>query len=75
MGLLLSSSGAGPLYAFLGIVIAGGLALYLLTRQTRDSLDAASYPDEPEEPASADPADQRTGPSPARPGHRHHGRA
>ncbi len=34
-GLLLSSSGAGPLYAFLGIVIAGGLALYLLTRRTR----------------------------------------
>ena len=48
-GLVLSSSGAGPLYAFLGIVIAGGLGLYLLTRQTRHSLDAASYPDEPEE--------------------------
>lgn len=48
-GLLLSSSGAGPLYAFLGIVIGGGLALYLLTRHTRDSLDAASYPDEPED--------------------------
>jgi UDP-GlcNAc:undecaprenyl-phosphate GlcNAc-1-phosphate transferase len=56
-GLLLSSSGAGPLYAFLGIVIAGGFALYLLTRHTRDPLDAASYPepagrdDRPSEPA------------------------
>ncbi len=48
-GLLLSSSGAGSLYAFLGIVIGGGFALYLLTRRTRDSLDAASYPDEPDE--------------------------
>jgi UDP-GlcNAc:undecaprenyl-phosphate GlcNAc-1-phosphate transferase len=58
-GLLLSSSGAGPLYAFLGIVIAGGLGLYLLTRHSRNSLDAASYPDEPEEtvPASQPTAD------------------
>lgn len=47
-GLVLSSSGAGPLYAFLGVVIAGGLVLYLLTRRTRDALDARSYPDEPE---------------------------
>ena len=45
-GLVLSSSGAGPLYAFLGIVIAGGLALYLLTRHTSDPLDASSYPDD-----------------------------
>ncbi len=67
-GLLLSSSGAGPLYAFLGIVIAGGLGLYLLTRQTRHSLDAASYPDEPHEPA---PATQPTadGTGPGTPGH------
>ncbi len=67
-GLLLSSSGAGPLYAFLGIVIAGGLGLYLLTRQTRNSLDASSYPDEPEEIA---PPSQATtdGPGPGTPGH------
>ena len=67
-GLVLSSSGAGPLYAFLGIVIAGGLGLYLLTRQTRNSLDASSYPDEPEEIA---PPSQATtdGPGPGTPGH------
>lgn len=45
-GLVLSSSGAGPLYAFLGVVIAGGVVLYLLTRHTNDSLDASSYPEE-----------------------------
>jgi UDP-GlcNAc:undecaprenyl-phosphate GlcNAc-1-phosphate transferase len=57
-GLLLSSSGAGPLYAFLGIVIAGGLALYLLTRHTRDPLDAASYSDDAEDAdAPDDPVD------------------
>lgn len=61
-GLLLSSSGAGPLYAFLGIVIGGGFALYLLTRRTRDSLDAASYPDEPEEvTTSSHPSPDSTG--------------
>jgi UDP-GlcNAc:undecaprenyl-phosphate GlcNAc-1-phosphate transferase len=67
-GLLLSSSGAGPLYAFLGIVIAGGFALYLLTRHTRNSLDASSYPDEPVEVA---PAPQATsdGSGSGTPGH------
>jgi UDP-GlcNAc:undecaprenyl-phosphate GlcNAc-1-phosphate transferase len=67
-GLLLSSSGAGPLYAFLGIVIAGGLGLYLLTRHTRNSLDATSYPDEPEETV---PASQPTtdGSGSGTPGH------
>ncbi len=53
-GLLLSSSGASPLYAFLGIVIAGGLGLYLLTRHTRDPLDAASYDDEMAEPETVE---------------------
>lgn len=47
-GLMLSSSEAGPLYAFLGVVIAGGVVLYLLTRHTSDSLDPASYADPPE---------------------------
>jgi len=61
-GLLLSSSGAGPLYAFLGIVIGGGFALYLLTRRTRDPLDAASYPDEPDEvTTSSHPTPDSTG--------------
>jgi UDP-GlcNAc:undecaprenyl-phosphate GlcNAc-1-phosphate transferase len=46
-GLVLSSSGAGPLYAFLGVVIAGGVVLYLLTRHTSASLDASSYPEDP----------------------------
>ena len=69
-GLLLSSSGAGPLYAFLGIVIAGGLGLYLMTRHTPDPLDAASYPDdvddgetpddvEADDPDSRDTPDER----------------
>ena len=57
-GLLLSSSGAGPLYAFLGIVIGGGLALYLLTRRAQGPIDAASYPEGPEEAdAPDDPVD------------------
>ncbi len=55
-GLVLASSGAIPLYAFLGVVIGGGLVLYLLTRRTREALDARSYPDEPER-ADAQAAD------------------
>lgn len=46
-GLVLSSSEAGQLYAFLGVVIAGGVVLYLVTRRTGSSLDASSYPDDP----------------------------
>jgi UDP-GlcNAc:undecaprenyl-phosphate GlcNAc-1-phosphate transferase len=52
-GIMLSSSGAAPLYAFLGVVLAGGVVLYLVTRRTNDSLDAASYPDEPDGPPPA----------------------
>jgi len=40
-------SGAGSLYAFMGIVVGGGLVLYLLTRRSQEALDARSYPDEP----------------------------
>ncbi len=58
-GLVLSSSGAGPLYAFLGVVIAGGVVLYLLTRHTSQSLQAASYPD----------AAEADGPGSSAPGH------
>jgi UDP-GlcNAc:undecaprenyl-phosphate GlcNAc-1-phosphate transferase len=56
-GLVLSSSGAGPLYAFLGVVIAGGVVLYLVTRHTSSSLDAASYPDEPDGAPPTRPSD------------------
>jgi UDP-GlcNAc:undecaprenyl-phosphate/decaprenyl-phosphate GlcNAc-1-phosphate transferase len=63
-GLLLSSSNAGPLYAFLGIVIAGGFALYLLTRHTRDSLDAASYADAPADSATSGSQPTPDGPTP-----------
>src|SRR5262249_38994837 len=64
-GLLLSSSGAGPLYAFLGVVLAGGLVLYLLTRHTRDALDPGSYPDEPVGPPPASRTSEGAGPSTA----------
>jgi UDP-GlcNAc:undecaprenyl-phosphate GlcNAc-1-phosphate transferase len=57
-GIVLSSSGAVPLYAFLGVVLAGGLVLYLVTRRTNDSLDASSYPDDPAGPPPSRPPDQ-----------------
>jgi UDP-GlcNAc:undecaprenyl-phosphate/decaprenyl-phosphate GlcNAc-1-phosphate transferase len=41
-------SGRGQLSAFLIIVIASGLALYLLTRRAREALDRRSYPEEEE---------------------------
>jgi UDP-GlcNAc:undecaprenyl-phosphate GlcNAc-1-phosphate transferase len=41
-------SGTGPLYAFTGIVIGGGLVLYLMTRRAQEALDARSYPDDPD---------------------------
>jgi UDP-GlcNAc:undecaprenyl-phosphate GlcNAc-1-phosphate transferase len=62
-GLVLSSSGAGPLYAFLGVVIAGGVVLYLLTRHTSASLDASSYPDDPGGSPSAGPPGGTSGPA------------
>ena len=61
-GIVLSSSGAGPLYAFVGVVLAGGVVLYLVTRHTNDSLDASSYPDEPPDPPPAS-RPQDSGPS------------
>lgn len=72
-GIVLSSSGAGPLYAFLGVVIAGGVVLYLVTRHTNDSLDASSYPDEPADPPPAsrppDPGPSNTSQATATTGH------
>jgi UDP-GlcNAc:undecaprenyl-phosphate GlcNAc-1-phosphate transferase len=38
-------SGRGQVYAFLGIVVAGGLLLQLLTRRASEALDASSYDD------------------------------
>jgi UDP-GlcNAc:undecaprenyl-phosphate GlcNAc-1-phosphate transferase len=60
-GIVLSSSGAGPLYAFLGVVLAGGLVLYLVTRRTSDSLDASSYDDPHGLPPAGRPPDQGPG--------------
>jgi UDP-GlcNAc:undecaprenyl-phosphate GlcNAc-1-phosphate transferase len=72
-GLVLSSSGAGPLYAFLGVVIAGGVVLYLVTRHPSSSLDASSYPDDPDPaPPVSRPTDSgpsNTSQATATPGH------
>jgi UDP-GlcNAc:undecaprenyl-phosphate GlcNAc-1-phosphate transferase len=44
LSLVLAGS-SGPLYAFMGIVVGGGLILFLLTRRSQSALDARSYPD------------------------------
>jgi UDP-GlcNAc:undecaprenyl-phosphate GlcNAc-1-phosphate transferase len=41
---------SGALYAFMGVVVGGGLVLFLLTRRTRDALDARAYRDAPPRP-------------------------
>ncbi|MEO6350636.1 MAG: MraY family glycosyltransferase [Candidatus Limnocylindrales bacterium] len=51
--LSLALSGRGQISAFLVIVLAGGLALYLMTRRAGQSLDRSSYPDDPPGGASA----------------------
>ncbi len=45
-------SGAGQVYAFLSVVLASGLGLFLLTRRSlvAEEFDARSYPDEPDGP-------------------------
>lgn len=43
---ILLSESAGTLYAFLGVVVGGGLVLYLFSRRAQEALDARSYPDE-----------------------------
>ena len=40
-------SGTGSLYAFMGVVVGGGLVLYLMTRRAQEALDARSYDDGP----------------------------
>jgi len=44
-------SGTGSLYAFMGVVVGGGLVLYLMTRRSREALDARTY--EAQEPTEA----------------------
>ena len=61
-------SGTGQLYAFLGIVVGGGLVLYLLTARTRvvgvSGLDPSAYEDESVAEADTVPAREER---PARP--------
>lgn len=42
----------GTIWAFVAIVLGGGLVLYLLTRRTQGALDASSYPDPPAPPSA-----------------------
>lgn len=46
--LSLALSGRGQLSAFLIIVVAGGVALFLVTRRANHSLERSSYPEQPE---------------------------
>jgi UDP-GlcNAc:undecaprenyl-phosphate GlcNAc-1-phosphate transferase len=48
-------SGRGQISAFLIVVLAGGVVLYVMTRRARGSLDRSSYPDDPD--AAEDTAD------------------
>jgi UDP-GlcNAc:undecaprenyl-phosphate GlcNAc-1-phosphate transferase len=60
------------IYAFLGVVLAGGLVLYLVTRRSNDSLEASSYPDDPSGPPASRPPDagpNNTNQATATPGH------
>jgi len=43
-------SGNQQLYTFMGIVVLGGLLLYLMTRRARESFEAESYPEGQAEP-------------------------
>ena len=67
--LSLALSGRGQISAFLIIVLAGGLGLYVMTRRAGRSLDRSSYPDDPESgqpmaDQSAEPTrDPKSGPS------------
>jgi len=47
-------SGNQQLYTFLGIVVIGGLLLYLMTRRARKSFEAESYPDDEPRPRARD---------------------
>jgi len=51
------------IYAFLGIVVAGGIVLFFASRRAQEALDARSYPDEPDPAGVADADAQHTDPS------------
>lgn len=46
--LSLALSGRGQISAFLIVVLAGGVVLYVMTRRAGRSLDRSSYPDDPD---------------------------
>jgi len=50
------SETAGAIYTFLGIVAAGGLVLYLLSRRAHEALDARSYADDEADPSAGSAA-------------------
>lgn len=54
---------AGTLYAFVMIVVGGGLVLYLFSRRAQEALDARSYDDEDAEPSVATTSDTLAGPA------------
>jgi UDP-GlcNAc:undecaprenyl-phosphate GlcNAc-1-phosphate transferase len=57
------SESAGTLYAFVMIVVGGGLVLYLFSRRAREALDARSYDDDADGNAAEGAADGTPGPS------------
>ena len=60
-------SGTGQVYAFMGLAVAFGLGLFLLTRgESVDALEAESYEPDPV-PVRSDPAPSRLEPAPSRP--------
>lgn len=67
--LSLALSGRGQISAFLIILLAGGLALFVMTRRAGRSLVRSSYPDDPEDgqpnsdEAAGSPRDPKSGPS------------
>jgi len=66
--LSLALSGRGQISAFLVIVLAGGVVLYVMTRRAGRSLERGSYSDNPDgeqpmEEEAAEPRDSESGPS------------
>ena len=53
--LSLALTGGNQISAFLIVVLAGGVVLYVLTRRAGQSLDRSSYPDDPDGGVTADP--------------------
>ena len=59
-------SGTGQVYAFMGLAVAFGLGLFLLTRgESVDALEAESYEPDPA-PARSEAAPGRPDPGPSR---------